>query len=96
MTGTCGFDLLLLHQPVQHLGRAIGTVARQPLGLEAKALSRALQHGAGSPHFGLTHGPGSLHIHDHGRLEVDEVVVRIGKERRTTHRTGPLSRRIRG
>ena len=62
-------DLLLLHEPVQHLGRAVDTVNSQPLWLQAKALGRALQHGSGSARFGLTHRPGGFHVHDCGGLE---------------------------
>lgn len=89
-------DPLLVHEPMQHLGRAVGPVSRQPLRLETKALSGTLQHGAGCAHFGLPYGSGGLHVHDHSGREVDKVVVRIGKERGTAHGPGPLGRRVRG
>src|SRR5947207_2683016 len=47
-------DPLLMNQPVQHLGRAIGAVADEALGVEIEACNRPLDHALGRRHLGLT------------------------------------------
>src|SRR5688572_667270 len=39
-------NLPLLNEPIEHGSRAVGRVGRQPVGLQAKALLRAVDHGS--------------------------------------------------
>ena len=84
----CGFvehrdvrlDPALMDQPGQLLGRAVGGVGGQPLGLEAEAVLRPLDHALALRHLGLADGGGRLDIDDDGVFEVDQVVGRVGEE----------------
>src|SRR5438067_10639310 len=46
-------DPLLMNQPVQHLGRAIGAVADEALGVEIEGCNGPLDHGLGGRDLGL-------------------------------------------
>jgi hypothetical protein len=46
-------DAVLIEQPVEHLGRAIGAGAHEPGGIEAEAIHRALDHAPGGQDLGL-------------------------------------------
>ena len=46
-------DRAIVHEPVQYLGRAIGAVADQALGIQVEVLQRALDHALCRQYFGL-------------------------------------------
>ena len=89
-------DALLVHQPVQHLGRAVGRVGGEPFGPQIVALVHPLDHGPGGGDLGLAHGRGRLDVHDDGVIEVDQVVGGVGEEGQALVGAGPSGRRIRG
>ena len=87
-------DPALMHQPGEHLGRAIGAVGGQPLRLEAEAILGALDHGACRADLGLADRTARLDIDDDGMVHVDQVVGGVGEEGVPLQRAGPLRRRI--
>src|SRR5204862_874599 len=52
--GDVRLDPLLIDQPVQHLGRSLGGVADEALGVEVDACNRPLDHALGRRRLGLT------------------------------------------
>src|SRR6059058_721878 len=74
---------LLMDQPIQHLGRAIGAVADEALGIEIEACNRPLDHALGCRHLGLTDRRRRLDIDNDRVLDIDQIVVRIGEEGRS-------------
>ena len=93
-TGMCGSIPRSCDQPGEHLGRAIGAVGGQPLGLEAEAVLGALDHGARRADLGLADRRGRLDVDDDGVVEVDQVVGGVGEEGVPLQRAGPVRRRI--
>ena len=87
-------DRAFMHQPGQYLGRTVAGVGSQALGLDAKPLRGAHDHGLGCRHLGLAYGGRGLHVHDDGVLEVDEVVVAVGVAGRTAGSGCPACGRI--
>ena len=65
---------MLVDQPVEHLGRAIGTIAREARRMEDEALLGALDHPLGGGDFRLADGGGRLAINDDRVVEIDKVV----------------------
>ena len=59
--------------------------------MQIKLVFDAIQHRANRSDFSLSDGPCGFDIDDHGIIGVDQVVGRIGKERRTFARRGPLA-----
>ena len=58
-------DPALVHQPPDHVGRAVTRVGDQARRREIKSLSRAIEHGLGRADFGLASGGRRLDVHDH-------------------------------
>src|SRR5262249_31388317 len=87
-----GRDLLVVDEPVECWRRAVGRVSRQSRGLDAEALLGPLDHRLRRTDFGLADRTRGLDIHDDAALNIDQVVVRIGKECRAAHRASPLRR----
>ena len=87
-------DPALVHQPGEHLGRAIGAVGGQPLRIEAEAILGALDHRARRTDLGLADRAARLDVHDDGVVHVDQVVGGVGEEGVPLQRAGPLRRRI--
>jgi hypothetical protein len=87
-------DPVLIDQPVQHLGCSIGGVADQLSRIEIEAFERALDHALCRQHLGLTDRRRCFDIDDDRVVGIDQVVGRIGKERRPAVRRGPPRRRI--
>ena len=79
-----------MDKPVQHLGRAVGTVANQALGIQIKALERALDHALYRQGFRLPDRRRGLDVDNDRVVHVDQIVGRIGEKRRPTMRRGPL------
>jgi hypothetical protein len=73
-------DPAIVHEPVQHLGRAIGAVADQALGIQVEVFQRALDHALCRPHFGLADRRRCLDIDNDRMVGIDKVVGRIGEE----------------
>jgi hypothetical protein len=73
-------DFLPFVQPMQQSGCAVGSVCRQAVGLDAELFLRSDDHCFGRSNLRLTDGACRLNINDYGTLDVDQVVVRIGKE----------------
>ena len=72
-------DLLLFDQPAKELARPVGRVGGKPLRLQTEALLRSIQHGLGCGNFIVGASRRRLDIHNHGVLDVDEVVQPIAK-----------------
>lgn len=81
-------DLIVIDEPIEVRARTIGRITGKPLGLQAKALFRSLDHRLGGTDLCLTDGPRSLDTDDDTELDVDQIVVGIGEERRPSHRAG--------
>ena len=71
-------DPALVHQPPDHLGRAVAPVGDQARRGEVELFSRAVEHRLGRADFRLANGRRRLDIHNHRMLQVDEIVVGIG------------------
>ena len=67
-------NAVLVDQPVEHLGRAKGTVAREARRVEIEALLGAPDHPLGVGDFRLADGGGRLDINDDRVVEIDKVV----------------------
>ena len=88
------FDPLLMDQPIQHLGRAVCSVADQLGRIEIEVFERTLDHTPCRCGFGLPDGRCCLDINDDRILRVDQVVGRIGEERRSAVCSGSPRRRV--
>src|SRR6266567_17137 len=75
--------LCLVDQPVEVGSGTVGGVAREPFGLDGEALLGAFDHGLGRANFGLADGARRLDVHDDAGLHVNQIIVGIGKERRS-------------
>jgi hypothetical protein len=71
-------DPALVHQPPNHLGRAIARIGDQARRGDVELFSRAVEHRLGRADFGLTNGRRRLDVHDHRMLQIDEIVVGVG------------------
>src|SRR5262249_16212465 len=58
------------------------------------ALFSPLDHRLCGADLSLTNGSGSLDINDDAELDINEIIIGIGKECWPAHRTGPLRGRI--
>src|SRR6516165_5410578 len=83
-------DLLLIDNPVERVSRAISRVAGKIGRLDTETPLRALDHGLSCSDLCLPNGAGCFDIHDDAELNVDEIIVRVGEERWSAHRAGPL------
>ena len=72
------FDPALIHQPTDHLGRAVAPIRDQARRSEVELFSRSVEHGFGRANFRLANGCRRLDIQNHGMLQIDEVIVGIG------------------
>ncbi len=89
-----GLDALLVHQPLKHLGRAVGGVGGQTLGPQAQAFLGALDHGSAGCQLALAHGGGRFDVDDHRVIQVDQVVGAVGEAGRSRLRGRPAGGRI--
>src|SRR5262245_50698437 len=92
--GNVRSDLLVVDDPVERRGRPIGRVRRKSLRFQTEALFGALDHRLRCADLRLTNGARGLDIDDDSELHIDQVVVGVGKKRWSSHRAGPLGRRI--
>ena len=83
-----------MDKPVERCRRTIGRIGRQALGLKIEPFLRPIEHRLRRAHLGLTDSAGGFHIHDDAELHVDEIIVGVGEECRSSHRPGPLRRRV--
>jgi hypothetical protein len=90
-----GLDAAFMDEPGEVLSRAVCGVGRQSLRVEAEALLGALDHGHRGPDFGLTDSPAGFDVDDHGMVEINQIVGRIGEEGMAFVRACPLGGRIR-
>src|SRR5262249_47823291 len=70
-----------IHQCLEQPGRAINTVACEPLGAEIEAALDAIDHGLSDGDLRCTVGARSLSVDDDPGLVVDEIVRIVSKER---------------
>src|SRR5580700_3559841 len=68
------------------MGRIGGKVVR----LEIEALFSPFDHRLRRINLSLTNGSGSLDINDDAELDINEIIIGIGKECWPAHRSGPL------
>ena len=78
--GDVRLDPALLDEPAQHRRGAVGAVGDQPLGVEAEAVHRAVDHGARGADLRLADGARRLDVDDDRIVGVDQIVGRIGEE----------------
>src|ERR1700758_259103 len=62
--------------------------------LEVKALLGSLDHGLSGANLRLANGARGLDVDYYSALYIDEIIIRISKEGRSTHRPCPLRRWI--
>ena len=89
-------DPAVIHQPVQHLGRAVAGIGDQPFRPQLEAVVNALDHGLGGGHLGLTRRRRGLHVDNDRVLHIDEIIGAISIDRRAAPGGGPARRRIDG
>src|SRR5215469_8470148 len=87
-------DPAVVHEPVQHLGRAVPGISNQPFRPQVKAVVSALDHGLGGGHLGLTHRRRGLYVDNNRVLHINEIISAISVDRRATPGGGPARRRI--
>jgi len=75
---------------MQRRGRTVGAVGGKPLGLEAEAIGRTLDHGAGSANLGLADRTCRLDVENDRCFWIDQVIVGIGEERMPFVSASPL------
>jgi hypothetical protein len=71
-------DSALVHEPPNHLGRAVTRIGDQARRSDFELFGRAVEHHLGRADFGLANGRRRLDVHDHCMLQIDEIVVGIG------------------
>jgi hypothetical protein len=79
-------DPALLHEPPDHIGRAVAPIGDHARQGEVELFSRSVEHGFGRANFRLANGCRRLDIHNHCMLQIDEIVVGVGI---TGDRVGP-------
>jgi hypothetical protein len=72
---TCGSISTLVHQPPNHLGRAVTRIGDQARRGDFELFVGAVEHRFSRSDFRLTNGRRRLDVHDHRMLEIDKVVV---------------------
>jgi hypothetical protein len=77
-------DAVLIDQPAEHLGRAVGAVSKEAGGIEIEALHRAFYHAFCGQNLGLPDRGGRFDIDDDPIVDVDHVVGGIAEERLST------------
>ena len=88
------FDLLLVHQPVQHLGATVSGITDHVCGLQIKSLLDPIDHSLGRiALFGAVRG-GPLNVDDDAGVDVDQIICRVGKECWTPRSCGPARSRV--
>jgi hypothetical protein len=87
--GHMRLDPVLIDQPAEHLGRAIGAIAHEPSGVETEAVHRALDHALSGEDFGLPDRRCRFDINNDSVFDIDQVVGGIGKERLPSMGSGP-------
>ena len=83
-------DPALFHQPMEHLGRTIGRIGGQPLGVKPKPTVYPLDHDFGCCYLGLPDGGRGFDIDNDRVVEIDQIVGGIGEECRP--RWAPVQR----
>jgi hypothetical protein len=86
--GYMRLDSVLIDQPAEHLGRAIGAIAHEPSRVETEAVDRALED------FGLPDRRCRFDINNDSVLDIDQIVGGIGKVRLPSMGSGPSRRWI--
>src|SRR5277367_2274337 len=86
-------DPALVHQPTDHIGRAVASIRDQARRSEVELFSRSVEHGFGRANFRLADGCRRLDIHNHCMLQVDEIVVGVGITGDRVGRSGVAGRR---
>jgi hypothetical protein len=85
---------LAVVEPSQHVAGPIGRIGCQTFRLQVKGILRPVHHGPCRTDLGLTDRPAGLDIDDDGIVCVDQIVDRIGEDRRPVHCRRPLACRI--
>ena len=93
--GNVGRDVLRVDEPVEIGRRAVCGVASKPFRLDPEGRLGTFNHCPRGPDLSLPDGARGLDIHNDPELDVDEIVVRVGEERRTLHRASPLCSGVR-
>src|ERR1700733_8559033 len=88
------FDPALIHQPADHIGRAVAPIRDQARRGNVEPSSRAVEHRLGRANFRLANGCRRLDIHNHCMLQINEIVVGIGITGDRAARSGVARRRI--
>src|SRR6202040_926530 len=72
-------NFLPLDQPAEELARPVGRVRGEPPWFQIKALFCSIQHGLCRGNFIIGASRRRLDIHDHGILDIDEVVQPVSE-----------------
>src|ERR1700690_3859886 len=88
------FDAMLIDQPAEHVGRAIGTVAHKLDGMQTEAFHRAFDHALRSQNLGLPDRSGRFDIDDDRVVDIDQIVGGVSEEGLSAMGSGPARRRI--
>ena len=87
-------DAALVDQPRKVRSIAIAGIGRKALGPVAEPLVRAINHPSLRGHFSLANSGGRLDIHDHGMLQIDQIVGAVSEEGEATIGAGSARRRV--
>ena len=85
-------DAMLINQPAEHLGGAVGAVAENAAGIEIEAINGPLNHPLCRQDLGLPDCGRCFNINDDRVLDVDQIVGRVGKESLPAMGSGPARR----
>lgn len=87
-------DPMLIHQPPNHLGRAVAPVGDQARRGDIELFGRTVDHRLRGRDLCLAHRRRRLDIHNDGMLQIDEIVVGVGITGDRVGRSGVTGRRI--
>src|ERR1700728_3112782 len=85
-----------VHQPVEHVGGAIGRVSRQAIRMKPEPLIETIKHGAGRTNLSLPNGASWLDVNNDRSLQIDQIVVRVSEECMALVGASPLRGRVGG
>ena len=87
-------DAMLVDEPSDHLGGAVGAVPQKSCGIKIEALERAFYHALCGQDLGLPDRGCGFDINDDRVVGIDQIVGGIGEECLPAVGSGPSRRRI--
>src|ERR1700733_3800802 len=83
-----------MHQPAEHLGRAISAVAHESCRIQIEALHRSFDHTLCRQDLGLADRGGRFDIDNNRVVDIDQIVGGVSKKGLSAMGSGPACRRI--